>query len=336
MTDKIFQYVRPASAADLPAARDDTVDVALLDMNHGTLNVGLDAVVDTVRNAARALEPVLHELGRTIRVVCFDVRLRGLVPEHHPRYALYIGTGGPGHPDPRCNVRDDDASALIVEDGSWELPFFRLLDAIRADRDAAFLGVCQSFGVLCRWAGVADPVLRSREQGASIGLRENVLSDAAMAHPWFSHLSKQLPDGRRFPVLDSRHYDLIPHAGEFEPGVALLGYESLADGSAGPALTMLEVARSEIMAVPRIFGVNFHAEIGDADALQALLSAKVERGEVSRQWYESRAELLPELRADPRREELRLAGVAFCFVMPVYAHLVGRLMRAERPNGPSV
>ncbi len=56
------------------------------------------------------------------------------------RFAVYMGTGGPGHLDPRRNDGRSEGSQGIQEDPSWEQAVFRLFDAILADEGAALLG----------------------------------------------------------------------------------------------------------------------------------------------------------------------------------------------------
>ena len=130
------------------------------------------------------------------------------------RGGLYVGTGGPGHLDPRRND-GGDGSQGIVESPAWESPLFALFDAIHAHPDAALIGVCHTFGVMSRWLGVADPVLRGPEKGGkSAGIVDSVLTPASAAHPWFGGLAHGAADepghAGRIRVLDSRLYDLLP------------------------------------------------------------------------------------------------------------------------------
>ena len=105
------------------------------------------------------------------------------------RMAVETGTaleidGGPGHLDPRMNDGRTEGSQGIVEDPSWEPPLFGLFDAIRASAPAALLAVCHTFGVMCRWLGAAEAVLRGPAKGGkSAGVVENILTDEALAHP---------------------------------------------------------------------------------------------------------------------------------------------------------
>ena len=78
----------------------------------------------------------------------------------------------------------------------------------------------------------------------------NALSDAAVAHPWFSRFAHQLPDGRHFRVVDNRLFDLIAEHHD----ASMIAFEE--EGSDG--LTMLELARDSDE-MPRIFGANHPA-----------------------------------------------------------------------------
>ncbi|MBV8491423.1 MAG: hypothetical protein JO199_12930, partial [Candidatus Eremiobacteraeota bacterium] len=187
------------------------------------------------------------------------------------------------------------------------------------DNDAALMyAVCHSYGLLCRWSGVAKPVLRGASKGGpSIGVVDNVLTDQAVAHPWFSRLAAHLPDGRHLPVVDSRHYDLIPRRKKFPRGTTPIAYETNERGGPpGEALTMCEFAR-KANGTPRIFGANHHPEIPDATRLASLLQRKVATGEVTKEWYDSRAALIEALQADDHSEPARLlaAGYSFGFLV---------------------
>src|SRR5262249_52337890 len=161
----------------------------------------------------------------------------------------------------------------------------------RADPEAALLAVCHSFGILCRWSGAAEPRLRGPEKGGKrSGVLENVLTPEAQAHPWFGRFAAELPDGRRLRVVESRLFDLIPRQPQLR-GILPIGRETA--GVAGPpgeALTMLEFARDGGGTLPRVFGVNHHPEIVDRSRQLMLLRRKLERGEVSQEWYAERAE----------------------------------------------
>jgi hypothetical protein len=297
----VFDYVRVETAADVPAAEDRVIDVAVLDMNHGWPNLGHDSLVHAVLDASCDLLEPLRGNGMRLRALSFDVRRRGLLPEGPGgRFALYLGTGGPGHIDPRLNDGVSPGSQGIREDPGWEGPFFRLLDAVAADEAAAFLAVCHTFGVMCRWAEAARPVLRpSGKCGKSSGLLENVLTPGAETHPWFSLLAAELPDGRRLRILDNRLYDLIPDELPLPAGLMPIGFETLGvGGPPGPALTMVEFSRDRGGVMPRVFGVNHHPEIVDRHRQLMILQQKLDRGEVTADWAEERLEVLTRTYAD--------------------------------------
>ncbi|MGA8535282.1 MAG: hypothetical protein WB615_14330 [Candidatus Tumulicola sp.] len=290
----------------------------LLDMNHAWQNAGHDSIVALVRRLTADADASLSEAGVRVRLISYDVRRNHIVPPAPSGVALYVGTGGPGHLDPRMNLRDDVEAGEILESGEWEAPLFELYGAIERDERAMLYGVCHTFGLLCRWSGIAEPALRSEEKGGpSIGIVENVLSPQALEHPWFARLAAHLPDGRHFPIVDSRHYDLIARRSTFPRGITPIAYETVPPrGAAQPALTMVEFAR-KADGVPRIFASNHHPEIPDAIELAALLEGKLAGGEVTRDWYESRAALVDQLLRRNHSEPARLlaAGYSFGFLL---------------------
>ena len=290
----LFSYARIERPEDLPAADDQAIDVAILDMNHGWPNLGHDSLVQAVQDAACDLLAPLVGTGLRIRALSFDVRRRGQVPEPPGgRFALYLGTGGPGHLDPRRNDGVAEGSQGILEDPSWEAPTFRLYDAIRADETAALLGVCHTFGVMCRWSGAAEPVLRGPDKGKSTGILENILTPEARQHPWFRRFSEELPDRRRLRVVENRLFDLVPGPRSHDAGALTIGHETLGvGGPAGEAVTMLEFARDKARVMPRVFAVNHHPEIVDRFRQMMILGQKLDRGEVTNEWYQERVEVL--------------------------------------------
>ncbi|HJW95367.1 MAG TPA: hypothetical protein VJ901_17245 [Thermoanaerobaculia bacterium] len=268
------------SSDPLSPADASKIDVAILDMNHAWPNLGHDALVHAVLECAEGMRDELVSRGLKVRVISFDVRRQlAIPPSPNGRFRLYIGTGGPGHLDPRCNDGVSEVSQGIKETDEWEAPLFRLFDDIQKHPDAALLGVCHSFGLICRWSGVAHPRLREKK---SDGMPINALSPAASDHPWFAEFSRKLDDGRHFVVVDNRLFDLVLDGSDVTP----LAFD--ADGS--DAMTMAEFARSGDM--PRILGVNHHPEIIDRDHVLQVVEEKWRHGEVSRKWYEERLHTL--------------------------------------------
>ena len=311
------RYVRVERPEQVPPPDPRAVDVALLDMNHGWPNLGHDSLVHSLLagDPVRCREEARS--GLFVRVLSYDVRRAGVVPEPPVggRFAIYLGTGGPGHIDPHKNDGVFPGSQGLREDPRWEAPLFRLFDAILADGEARgvpLLAVCHSFGVLCRWTGIARPVLRGPEKGGkSSGVLENVLTAEAAAHPWFGRFARR-PGGNgngggavagagaaaasgygRLRILDNRLFDLLEEPRPLPAGALRIGYETLGvGGPPGDALTMLELARDAGGVMPRVFAVNHHPEVVDRAHQLQLLERKLARGEVSAQWVAERREIL--------------------------------------------
>ena len=303
-----FEYVRVEGP--VPPPNRARIDVAILDMNHSWPNVGHDSLVHAVREAAAWYQGC----RLVVRVFSFDVRGAMHLPEAG-RFKLFIGTGGPGHLDPRLNDGAAEWSQGIIESASWERPLFRLFDDILADEESSLLAVCHTFGLLCRWSGAARPALRAEK---SSGMPTNALTDAATAHPWFGRFASQLADGRHFRVVDNRLFDLVVDRRDD----SMIAFED--DDSDG--LTMLELAR-DAHGMPRILGANHHPEIIDRQHIMTVLERKRNHGEVSAAWYEERASTMLELFTGERERESRLTS-DYTLLAPLRHHL-GKLI-AER------
>ena len=334
-----FSALRVTRPEDLPPADEHTIDVAILDMNYGWPNLGHDSLVHAVMDAVCDILPGLEEARLKVRVASHEIRKSGMVPEApRGRYALYLGTGGPGHLDPRCNDGFSPGCQGIAEDPAWETRLFRLFDAIRDDDDAALISVCHTFGVMCRWAGVARPVLRSPEKGGkSAGIQENVLTEEGVRHPWFRQLAQELPDGRRLRVVDHRLFDLIPGPAPLPDGVLAIGHEARGvGGPAGEGLTMMEFARDRGGVMPRVFGVNHHPEIVDRARQMMLLQQKVERGEVTSEWSEERARIMSESQPDDTRDRLLHLTSDYTLLGPLRFYLYRQVRERARALGVRV
>ena len=327
----VFDVVRVRRHADVPPALPHLIDVAVLDMHHGWPNLGHDAILHAMQNAVCDISGPLRKAEIGFRVLSYDIRRGQVVPEPPGgRHVLYVGTGGPGHLDPRRNDGRSEGSQGIDEDSSWEPRLFEVFDRIRESDSAALLAVCHTFGVMCRWLGVADAVLRGPEKGGkSTGVVENILTDEALAHPWFSRFAEALPDRRHLFALDNRLYDLVPH-GPWPEGVTAIAHETLgAGGPRGEALTMMEVARDEAGVMPRIFGVNHHPEIVNRSRLLVTLDKQFARGDVTREWYDERKKTLTEPIADEWGDRLIHLTSSYTFMGPLRFHLY----KLARPRG---
>ena len=318
-----FEYVRVERPEDLPPADPQVVDVAVLDMNHGWPNLGHDGLIHSLLDIACELLPFAEETGVRVRAISFDVRRSGGIPESPGgRFSLYLGTGGPGSLDPYENDGSSERSQGIREDPSWQEPLFRLFDRILAEESAALLAVCHTFGVLCRWSGLARPALRGPEKGGkSTGVLENLLAPEAFRHPWFQRFGRDLRGGR-LRILDNRLFDLIPRPEAFPPGITPIGWETLGvGGPQGEAITMIEFARDSGGMMPRIFGVNHHPEVLDRARQIQIVEQKLERGEVSAKWVAERLEALTRTFPDENSEQLLAQTSDYTLLKPVRFHL---------------
>jgi len=316
-----FRFARVERDGDLPPADPRIVDVALLDMHHGWPNLGHEALADVIQSAVCDMRGPLARAGLNVRVISYDVRRGGALPEAPGgRHAIYVGTGGPGHLDPRHND-GGDGSQGIVENPAWEAPLFSLFDRIRDDQRASLFAICHSFGVMCRWLGVAEAVLRGPEKGGkSVGIRHNQLSAEGRQHPWFERFARGLRDGERFPVLDNRLYDLMP-TGAVSSDVRVLAVECDEEGRPGDAVTMVEVADDSRAAVPRILGVNHHPEIVNRQRQLALLEKKRARGGVNEEWFAERWTALTQPVDDERDDGLLHLTSSYTLMGPLRAAL---------------
>ena len=147
------------------------LDVAVLDMHHGMANLGHASVVDRLMRIGQEERKRLGVRTPGIRVVSYDVRLGGAVPSSASRFALVVGTGGPGALDPRENDGVSPYAQGIREDPSWEAPLWRFFDAVRREPSTALLGICHTFGLLARWSGFGEAVARSAGEGQERGCR---------------------------------------------------------------------------------------------------------------------------------------------------------------------
>src|SRR5687767_8148490 len=306
---EFFEYIRITDS--VPAPQRDRIDVALLDMNHNWPNVGHDALVNAVCEAAQELSDELSEINAKVRVLSYDVRRQNLIPESpNGRFQIYIGTGGPGHLDPRLNDGVSETSQGVDEDASWERPLFQLFDDILTSRTAAMLAICHTFGLVCRWSRIARPELRPEK---SSGMPLNRLSREALQHPWFEQFSRELPDRQHFRVVDNRLFDLILDT----PGKSVpIAFEAASNS----ALTMIELARDAVGAMPRFMGVNHHPEIIDRDHIMQVLDEKRAHGEVTDQWYDERAITMRDLFRGEEERQSRLTS-RYTLIEPLRHHL---------------
>lgn len=315
-TSDFFEYVRLGDDSS-PAADRSKIDVAVLDMNHSWPNLGHDSIVHAIFDAADCHRAALTAANLKVRVISHDVRRRMQIPTApNGRFQLYVGTGGPGHLDPRENDGKLPWAQGIRENPAWERPLFQLFDSIAASDTASLIAVCHSFGLMCRWSQSARPVMRLEK---STGMPMNVLTHEGEEHPWFSRFAAHLPDRRHFRVVDSRLFDLIP---ESSSKAQQLAFEST-DSS---AVTMIELARDE-SGMPRIFGTNAHPEIIDREHILWVLEEKRAHGEVSDDWYRERADTMTGLFQGESERQSRLTS-EYTF-LALLRHHVGLILASH-------
>ncbi len=330
-----FVYQRATSHQPAPPADAHVVDVAVLDMHHGWPNLGHAAVIRSLRQVVCDMRGPLEAAGLQVRVTSYDVRRTGGTPCAGGEEGLIcIGTGGPGHLDPRRNDGVDPGSQGIVEDASWEPGAFRLFDQLRAHPEGVLLGICHTFGLMCRWLGIADAHIRGPEKGGkSAGIMENALTADACTHPWFRYLGGQAGPSQRIAVLDSRLYDLLP-TGPMPAETTALAYETLGvGGPVGPALTMLEVERDAADGMPRVLGINHHPEIVNRPRQLSLLRRRHARGTIDDRWYEERRRTLMETLDDRAGEQQLALTSSFTLHGPLRYHLLRKLRRRAEALG---
>lgn len=310
-----------------------TVDVFVLDMNHGWPNLGHGAIVHAVRNVACDLADELHALDVRLRVVSCDVRLGHVIPPPPGEAgAVYVGTGGPGHLDPRRNDGVAEWTQGVVERPEWEAPLFALFDRIRAHPEAALFGVCHTFGVMCRWLGAAEPRLRDAARGGKrVGVHENVLTPTAQRHPWFGPLATSIAAGEHLRVLESRLFDLVPPRSGLPEGVSAIGYEGRGPhGFEDSALTMIEVERDRAGVVPRVLAVNHHPEIVNRPRQVTILKERLRRGDVTEAWYAERLALLTQTMPDEDSDHRLRVTSTYTLLAPLRYHVIRQVrLRAE-------
>ncbi len=329
MADPRVRYARVDRPEDEPPAVRSLLDVAVLDMHHGFANLGHASVVERLMRIALEERRRVGEGAPGVRIVSYDVRLGGAVPSSASRFALVVGTGGPGSLDPRENDGVSPYAQGIREDPSWEAPLWRFFDAVRGNPSCALLGICHTFGLLARWAEFGEAVPRSAQKGKSAGVVTNLLTDAARQHAWFGGLY-HASSGGRIQVLDSRLFDILP-TGKAGPDV--LAYEATNDGVRGEAITMAEVERFAD-GHPRIWAVNHHPEIGDAGEQRARLLRIAASRQLSEAWLGERLQALEAWTASEAAERRLQITTSYTFEEPVRT-ILSRALGARRDARPS-
>ena len=197
------------------------------------------------------------------------------------RFALYLGTGGPGHIDPHRN----DGVAPGGSQGIHEDPAWEPSPSGSSTRSRPTSGPPSSRSATLRGplplVGRARPVLRGPRRGKSTGDPPERADRRGPAPPLVPRTSRASGRSRRPRCEWSRTGCSIsvPGGSAFprvsSPSAARRsGWGDLA----GEAVTMLEFARDRGGVMPRMFAVNHHPEIVDRFRQMMLLDQKRERG----------------------------------------------------------
>lgn len=211
--------------------------LAILDMNKGHKNMGLNCIREIVEGYSSVIE---YEV--------FDVRVKNIVPDLS--YDIFISSGGPGNP--------------LEGNGVWEYKFFDWLDALWKfnkenpveDRKHAFF-ICHSFQLVCNHFELGDITPR---RATSFG----VFPVHKTKHGKLDTIFNTLPDP--FFAVDSRDWQLIqPNLRVFSKhGARILAIEKIR--------SHVEYERA-IMAVrfsDEMVGTQFHPE-ADAEGMKSHL-----------------------------------------------------------------
>jgi GMP synthase-like glutamine amidotransferase len=205
--------------------------IALLDMNNGVPNQGMQGIRNLVNDFKT--EQLSH---LDLQISEYEVRKKHELPDLN--HDIYIFSGGPG--DPRRNTN------------TWENHWYQLVDGIRdhnrtpAKKKFAFF-VCHSFQMVCRHLGLCKI---TRRKSTSFGIYP--------IHKTAAGKTDQLLEGLNDPYygVDSRDWQLVePQRAVFKQlGANILSLEKIR--------THVEYERA-IMAVrftPEMVGTQFHPE----------------------------------------------------------------------------
>jgi GMP synthase-like glutamine amidotransferase len=290
------------------------VRAAVLDLNDGVPNRGLDAIRRQLNAADKRFA------DRPITVDVFDVRQEAAVPDLG--YDVYVSSGGPGSPF------DGEATA-------WEAAYFDWIAALWDHNQAAApaarkhaLFICHSFQLLCRHFRLGAVTKRGAQSFGIVPVR---MTAAGRTDPLFDGLDDP------FHAADFRWWQVVrPDRDRFaELGATILARETHRDGDArrdSDAISDNDTMRDgnaperAVMGVrlsPEIVGVQFHPE-ADPDGMLAHFRTPERRATVVERFGEAKYERL--IRRLDEMDALRATHAA---VVPAF------LRRAITPSAPS-
>lgn len=204
-----------------------SIQVAILDMNNGNPNMGIDCLIDIILKWGR-------QKNKAIQYQVFDVRKKGEIPSLE--FDIYLSSGGPGSPLDSCHDQ-------------WDQNYTKWLDEILASNKLVLL-ICHSFQIACRHFNLGNVCLRKSRQIGVLPvhcIKENSLFEG-LQDPFYA--------------LESRSYQIIePH----DENLKNKGAKIIALEKHRPEVP-LERAVMGIQFSPYMYGVQFHPE-GDAQKL---------------------------------------------------------------------
>lgn len=164
--------------------RQQSVRVAVLDMNKGTKNLGIPSILRILDEASadRRLPRFDYQV--------FDVRAKDEVPDL--TFDVYISSGGPGSP-------------FAGKGRGWEKDYFRWLEDLwsynqSAEEPKHGLFICHSFEMMCDFFGLSEV---TRRNSPSFGIYPVHIEDAGRTDPLFENLENPFwgADFRKWQVV---------------------------------------------------------------------------------------------------------------------------------------
>ena len=200
--------------------------VAILDMNAGHPNLGLQSIVD-----------IVSSLGKVVDYQVFEVRIKAEIPNLD--YDIYISSGGPGSP--------------LDGDGNWDKRYYELIQQLwdwnqqEGFRKKQVLFICYSFQMACHHFGIGKI---KRRKSISFGVFPMYKTVAGQKEELF----KNLPDP--FYIADFRSWQVVQPN---EENLKTLSAKILSLEKERPHIP-LERAIMSVRFSREIVGVQFHPE----------------------------------------------------------------------------
>jgi len=204
------------------------ITIAIIDMYDGTANVGMDCIVNILKNWG-------IKRNFTIESAIFKLRAQNEIPDQS--FDIYISSGGPGSP-------------IDSENTSWDNLYTKWLEQMMHLNKPVLL-ICHSFQLACRHFNLG-----------SIGLRKSRQIGILPVHPLCADpIFNGLDDP--FYALESRSYQILApnDAALSNMGASIIALEKIR-----PQVP-LERAIMGIRFNKHMIGVQFHPE-GEAETLQ--------------------------------------------------------------------